>query len=131
MDREREGGFTLIEIMVVLVILGGLVAVVSVNVIGVRDEADIETAKTQMASMGQAIEIYRMRYRSVPDALEILTEDDERYGRALLARIPRDPWNQEYEYRRLGRQTYEIRCYGGDGEADTEDDLVHPWTEDR
>ncbi len=131
MTHRREGGFTLIEIMVVLVILGGLVGVVSLNIVQVRDEADIETAKTQMANMGQAVEIYRLRHRHVPDALAVLTENDPRTGRALLPRIPRDPWNQEYEFRKHDRQTYEIRCYGRDGRSDTEDDIVHPWSQDR
>ncbi len=124
--EARQRGFTLLELMVVVLILGMLVAIVVPNVRRHIEKARISTAKTDMATMGNAVQVFEMENKKLPISLEALTEPDPMLGEALLAYIPSDPWDQPYEYRRLSRRKYEILCSGPDGESGTQDDLRHP-----
>lgn len=123
--QSNQRGFTLLELMVVVVILGLLVGIVGPNVLRSIREARVRTAQTQMSQMGEAVEMYQLSKRSFPATLQALTEPDT-YGEAYLPHVPRDPWDQAYEYAVLSKRKYEIRCHGADGEPGTEDDLVHP-----
>lgn len=123
--RTRERGFTLLELMVVVVILGLLIGIVGPSVIRHVREARIGTARAQMSSLGGAVEMFQMSKRHLPASLAVLTEPDE-YGEPYMAHVPRDPWDQDYEYAVISRRKYEIRCHGPDGEPGTDDDLVHP-----
>jgi general secretion pathway protein G len=126
MNDSRERGFTLIELMVVMVILGGLMALVGPSIYRFLFRSRSQLAKTQMALLGETIDLYRMEQRKLPVSMQVLTERDPASGEAYLPRIPKDPWNQDYEYRVITRKQYEIRCLGDDGLANTEDDLTHP-----
>ena len=69
--------------------------------------------------------------RALRDAsLEALTETDGRNPYPFMKTIPKDPWGNDYEYRVLDRSTFQIRCYGEDGEPDTDDDIVWPKSEE-
>ena len=91
---QRQRGFTLLELMVVVLILGGLIAIVAPNITRQVRSARIETARAQMARMGEAIQVYHLEKKRLPDSLEVLTEPDPRLGEALLAHIPPDPLGQ-------------------------------------
>jgi general secretion pathway protein G len=121
-------GFTLVELMVVIVILGGLVALVLPNVMGTHDDATRRTAVIQMSSLAEAIDLHVVRTRHLPKDLQALAEPGPDGGEPFLrdGRIPRDPWGAEFEYRPTGPRTFEIRSPGPDGAPDTEDDLVWP-----
>lgn len=124
-------GFTLIELMVVIVILGLLVGIIGPNVLGVLGQSEHEIATMQMKRMGDAVELYQLQTRHLPDNLDVLTEVDAQTGQALLKDIPRDPWRSEYGYTPYVQQRrYQIQCSGRDRQADTDDDLFHP-TPDR
>lgn len=124
--RQGRGGFTLVELMVVIVILGGLIAIVGPNVFRALSESDVSRAKTQMANFGSAIGMYIVSNRKLPSTLDELTEVDEQTGEAFIDTIPLDPWGNAYELKPLGRRKFQIVSYGEDGQEGTEDDINWP-----
>lgn len=83
-------------------------------------------ARTQMANLGTAVDMYKLSNRRFPNSLEVLAEPDARTGEPYIDKIPQDPWGNDYEYRLMSRREYQIRSGGRDGEFDTDDDVVHP-----
>ena len=126
MNRARVHGMTLIELLVVILILGSLLALVAPNVIRSLKRSQVGVAKAQMARLGEAVTMYRLEKKHLPQTLAVLTEEDPTLGEAYLDRIPDDPWGAPYGYRVLTRKKYEIHSNGDDGQPDTEDDLRHP-----
>ena len=119
-------GFTLVELMVVIVILGGLVAIVGPNLWGQFEDANVKTARMQMANFAHVVGIYYLDRRRMPADLDALTEVQPTTGEPYIRSIPRDPWGGTYELRTLGGSTFEIVCHGRDGNAGTDDDLRWP-----
>ena len=123
---RRDRGFTLVELMVVIVILGGLIAIVGTNVFSASKKADIGIAKTQMSMMTDSVKLYYLNNKKLPSTLDVLTEVDPKTGEALMENIPSDPWGNAYDYRTLSGRKFEIHSYGPDGIEGTEDDIVWP-----
>lgn len=128
---RRRSGFTLVELMVVIVILGGLIALVGPNIWRALFEANTEVARNQMKNFQSAIDLYKMQRKKLPGSLEELAEPDERSGEPYLTSIPKDPWNNEYIYTPLDKGRYRIQSSGEDGQPDTEDDIFWPEEEGR
>ncbi len=128
-DTTRRG-FTLIEVLVVLVIVMGLASVVGINVIRHQAESRVETAKLQISVLEQALQSYYIdhgRYPTQAQGLQALVErptispvprDFPPGGYLGRTRIPDDPWGNPYIYLAPGRagEPYEIISYGSDGE---------------
>ena len=129
--RARSGGFTLVELMVVVVILGSLVALVGPRVWNALFESRNEIAKTQMHRFKEAIEMYHLKHKELPGSLEDLTQTTDRNPEPIMEKIPQDPWGMEYEYTNLGKREFRIRSAGDDKEMGTEDDLTYPEETDR
>ncbi|MFA5073835.1 MAG: type II secretion system major pseudopilin GspG [Nitrospirota bacterium] len=127
---NRQKGFTLIEIMVVIIILGLLAGLVLPKFMGQEEKAKIEVAKTQIRSLENALHAFKLDngfYPTTDQGLQALIIKPEigripskwRDGGYLSpARIPKDPWDKEYVYLSPGSENreYEIVSYGPDGE---------------
>ncbi len=118
-------GFTLLEVMVVVVILGILAALVVPNIIGRPDEARVIAAKQDIASLMQALKLYRLdnqRYPSTEQGLQALvtkptTEPVPGNWKTggYVERLPRDPWGHPYQYLNPGvHGEIDVFSYGGD-----------------
>lgn len=122
--KHRRAGFTLVELLLVITILGILGTMVMVNLGDPSGEARIAATKQSIGQIQQAIEVYRMRVgRGLPKTLEDLTKginDDEPL---LKAGSLNDAWGQPFEYKLEGKK-YSIRSAGPDGQMNTEDDIT-------
>ena len=133
--RERAG-FTLMELLVVMVILGLLAALVGPRIWKNVTRSKITTAKTQIALLGQALDQFRLdtgRYPTSQEGLEALRTSPgvEGYdGPYLRKPVPNDPWNRPYVYLSPGSQgDYDLSTYGLDGSpgGDGENTDVVSW----
>jgi general secretion pathway protein G len=121
----RPDGFTLIEIMVVVVILGILAALIAPNVISRIDDAQITKAKQDIRAIESALKLYRLdrfRYPNTEEGLEALvTPPQDPNARwpagGYLDRMPKDPWNAPYLYLNPGNKSeFDVYTLGRDGQ---------------
>jgi general secretion pathway protein G len=120
--RGSQQGFTLLEIMVVVVIIGLLVAAVAPNFMGQIDKAAVNRARTDLRSIETALNLYRLdnfRYPSTAEGLQALVtnpgEASAPNWKQQLPRIPVDPWDQPYLYASPGqRGDFDVFSYGAD-----------------
>ncbi len=104
LQTSRQRGFTLIEIMVVVIILGILVSLIAPNIFGVLDDAERTATKIQIRNLQVALDTYRMnhsRYPTTEEGLEILINPPGR-DRGYIDVIPKDSWNNEFQYKSPG-----------------------------
>ncbi len=138
--QRRRQGFTLLELMIVLVILVLLIAMVGPRLLGSQKKADIKLTTIQIGAFKSALDSYYLDMRSFPsteDGLQALLEapSDERAARKWdgpyldADALPIDPWENEFSYEypptNNKRDFPDIWSFGPDGEADTDDDIVN------
>ena len=124
-----QRGFTLIEVMVVVVIIGLLAAIVAPNLIGNIDRAAVTRAKGDIRSIETALNLYRLdnfKYPTTDEGIEALVsnpgEATAPNWKAYLRGVPSDPWNQPYGYLYPGQQgEFDVFSLGADGQAGGED----------
>lgn len=121
-SARRQAGFTMIEILVVMMILGLLAALVAPNIFGQASKARVKVARLQIANLGTALDAMALdtgRYPSASEGLGALLDSPsgmDMWDGPYLKKLPKDPWNNDYVYRGpQGTAEYEILCYGGDG----------------
>lgn len=134
--QAKQRGFTLLEIMVVIVILGLLASFIVPNLMGNKDKADRQKAVSDIVALENALDMYRLdngRYPNNQQGLAALivkpttppiprNYPEEGY----LRRLPQDPWGNDYQLRNPGKMSkIEIVSAGQDGEFDTEDDITN------
>ena len=110
----NEEGFTLVELMVVLVIIGLLATIVIINVMPAADRAAVTKARADIATLEQGIQMYRidnMRYPTADEGLQALVAGN------YIRRLPNDPWNRPYLYAAPGpgNQPFHLSTLGADG----------------
>ncbi|MCC5826834.1 type II secretion system major pseudopilin GspG [Alkalimonas sp.] len=132
MNKQR--GFSLLELMVVIVILGIIASLVVPNVMGNKEEADRQKAIVDIQQLENALDMYRLRngfYPSSEQGLRALVEPatTEPVPRSFpeggfIRRLPRDPWGQEYQLASPGQfGRIDIFSMGPDGIPGTDDDI--------
>ena len=122
--RRRQAGFTLIEIMVVMVIIGLLMALVGPNLIGRSEKAKVQAAAMQIERLGTVLDTFRLdvgRYPTTQEGLQVLVQRpmgvDRWDGPYLNKGVPKDPWDRPYIYRSPGEagRPYDLYSLGADG----------------
>ena len=120
---QRESGFTIVEIMVVVVIIGMLATVVVANLFGEVDTARLTKVQRDISGLSDAAKRYKLRFSSWPESVEDLANPEE--GQPFIEEVPKDPWNNEYQFEgETEKGGIMIRCAGNDKEFDTEDDIT-------
>lgn len=126
--KATSKGFTLIELMVVIVILGLLLGVVVPNVFNALGGATKDTAKAQLKGIADAIDLFYLENRSLPKSLDELTQASPKTNEPFMKQIPVDPWKEQYEYKIVNARTREftVASAGEDRQWGTDDDIVYP-----
>lgn len=130
----KNSGFTLLEVMVVIVILGILASMVVPNLIGNQERANIQKAVSDINALETSLTMYKMDnydYPSTEQGLEALTAETDveplprRFPEeGYVKRLPNDPWGNEYQLLNPGENSkIDVFTMGPDGEAGTEDDI--------
>lgn len=123
---DRRRGFTLIEVMVVIVILGVLAALVVPRVMSRPDEARVIAARQDINAIVQALKLYKLdnrRYPSTDQGLQALVSRPTiaplpDNWKAYVDKLPQDPWGSPYQYLQPGLQgEVDVMSFGADGQA--------------
>lgn len=113
-----RAGFSLVELMVVIVIIGLLSGVVTFSVRSYLIRSKQNVAKLEISKMVQALETFYATYDRYPtseEGLAVLAEPSEEFPNGLLTFLPKDPWGNSYEYVSPGRtNSFDIVSYGAD-----------------
>lgn len=120
-------GFSLLEIMVVLVLIGMVVSLITVNVMGRLDQGKLDTARSQAYELAKSVDIYKLQTGSWPSTgqgLQVLVTPPK--GKPIIDQLPKDPWNNDYTLIVPGQKNpnkFDIRSKGPDGQEGNEDDV--------
>jgi general secretion pathway protein G len=123
-ERDTEGGFTLVELLVVLVILSLIMGLVAPRVLGYLSDARVRSAKLQIDSLSAALDLFYLdagRYPSQSEGLSVLIKRPpsvQSWNGPYLKQtaLPDDPWGHPYQYRVPGQKgPYAIVSLGSDG----------------
>ncbi|TAM48002.1 MAG: type II secretion system protein GspG [Burkholderiaceae bacterium] len=126
LHRRVQAGFTLIELMVVLVIIGVLAALIVPNVLERADEARVTAARTDINNLMQALKLYRLdnqRYPTAGQGLQALVIKPTvppipSNWKPYLDKLPNDPWGNPYQYLNPGvKGEIDVMSFGADGKT--------------
>lgn len=128
----RQTGFTLLELLVVMVIIGLLAGYVGPKYFAQIGKSESKTAKAQVEALGKALDQYRLdtgRYPSSEQgltSLNVAPADESRWhGPYLQKALPVDPWGKPYQYRSPGEHgDYDLWSFGKDGQAGGQEDAA-------
>jgi general secretion pathway protein G len=119
--RRPPWGFTLIEIMAVVLIIGLLSTIVGVSIFAQVDKGRVTTASAQISNLEAVLELYRMdnaNYPTTEEGLEVLAAAGGKY--IQKGRIPLDPWGNSYQYEQPGQNNpdmFDLWSHGADGQT--------------
>jgi general secretion pathway protein G len=126
---KKRSGFTLIEIMLVVIIIGVLVAMVMPRLAGRSQEARVAAAQADIFSnISTALDLYELDNGKYPDTLEALLKKSAEGKGPYLKRNPIDPWKKPYKYKAPGAhnaEDYDLSSLGPDGQEGTSDDVTN------
>ncbi|WP_300974998.1 type II secretion system major pseudopilin GspG [Sphingomonas sp. LHG3406-1] len=115
--QPQRNGFTLVELMVVIVIIGLLATVVMINVMPSQDRAMATKARADIATLSQAMEMYRLENMRYPTDLQALASARPGGGGGYVRGLPNDPWDRPYQLAVPGPDSapFDIYSLGADG----------------
>lgn len=135
--HRHANGFTLIELMVVVIIIAALAGMVLPRVLPASDEAKAKIASGDIANISVALKLFRLHndvYPSTQEGLDILLKpsSSRTFKESYLERKPLDPWKRKYQYRypatRNTTGSFDLWSLGIDGKDGTDDDVTN-WEE--
>ena len=128
-----RSGFTLVEVLLVLIIMVIIGSIVVPNLFGVKEQADIDATKAQISSLKSVMSNYHLHMNKYPPNLKALMEEpsdkaqaDKWRGPYLSGSLKPDPWGNEYQYLAKGKKNpngYDLWSNGPDGQSGTDDDI--------
>jgi general secretion pathway protein G len=138
MNRSHQKAFTIIEIMVVVIIIGILAVLVVPNIIGRVDDARVNKAKTDIASLQTSLDMYRIDngiYPSNEQGLDALVNKPQstptpmNWHGPYIKSLPKDPWGSPYQYSNPGKQGgVDIFSFGPKGQdGDNKEEYIGSW----
>lgn len=121
--KDRRGGFTLIEMMVVIVIIGIVAGLVIKQLSSRAEKAKVEATKAMIAQVGEALDMFKLELNKYPERLEDLVnmppdiDPKKWHPGGFLKKFPKDSWDRDFIYRKPGTkgQPYDIISLGADG----------------
>jgi general secretion pathway protein G len=120
--RIRNKGFTLIEILIVVAIIGLIASMIAPNLIGQFQKSKEEIAKAQIETLSAGAQSYLLDVGRLPANLgELITSTDPKWRGPYLSknRLPQDPWNRDYQYKAPGDHgAFDLYSLGPNGKLD-------------
>jgi general secretion pathway protein G len=113
--RRGQFGFTLIELMVVVTILGLLASITSVGVMKYLRQARHDKAAMDMRAIVDGIKHYRLKHNKIPQSIAEMCGPNEDERDLDRETEPKDPWGNPYQYQAKDRRNYDLMCWGADG----------------
>ncbi|GMM85312.1 type II secretion system major pseudopilin GspG [Pseudoalteromonas sp. MTN2-4] len=137
---KKQSGFSLLEVMVVLVIIGMILSIVAPNIMGQQEEAALDKAGLDIQQLEDAMNMYKLKNKKYPtteqglEALVTKTTIDPVPRRfpegGFISKLPEDPWGNPYQLVSPGEMgKIDIFSMGPDGEVGTDDDIGN-WTDE-
>jgi len=121
-EKRGQRGFTLIEILIVVIIIGLIASLVAPNLMGRFERSKEEIAKAQVEMLSSAVMSYKVDLGKYPMTLDELNKSSEPKWRGpYLSKqtIPRDPWDKEYQYKSPGEHaSFDLYSFGPNGKLD-------------
>jgi general secretion pathway protein G len=139
MRSKRVEGFTLIEIMIVVVIIGILASLIVPKVLDRPAQARVSVAKANINAISEALELYKFDndlYPTQDQGLQALVTKPNldpipKRWRGYLNKVPKDPWGNEYYYIYPGEHgSYDIYCYIENKTNDSDENIIGNWDEE-
>lgn len=117
---NNKRGFTLLEILIVVAIIGLIASLIVPNIVGRYEKSKEEIAKAQLEMLSSAIEAFRLDMGRYPNSLdELINSNEPNWRGPYLAKkqIPKDPWGKDYQYKHPGEHgRYDLYSLGPDGQ---------------
>jgi general secretion pathway protein G len=119
--NRNDGGFTLVELMVVISIIAVLAAIVGYNVLDSVDQGNVAAAKAQIKQFDTSLVAYKIKFKKFPEDLSALISPPSGDPIMTAKEVPLDPWGNPYQYQLEGSRKYVITSLGADGAPGGED----------
>ena len=122
---RASAGFTLVELLLVIVILGVLAAMVVPQFAGQGESARISTTRSSISGIATAVNTYEIQVGRFPESLDDLTVETDTRAALLDKNNLADAWGNPFSYKKTSKFKYEIRSAGPDGQMGTDDDITN------